>query len=309
MVCFTKTAPLVPRAKRRTMSRLALVAVAIALTAVPKGASAQTDPITFYGVDVPGDNFVWCVDRSCSMTWDGLFGDLQTELTNTLVQLDGTNQFGLVFFNESVISLPMQPALPSTITPAISIVQAIAPAGGTDTPLGLLAATTMIETAGLATSVVLVGDSMPTTLAMHPPDVTLEIILAGIPTGIPVHTYCLTLDPTACAFYEALAAATGGLFLTPAPPQNTILRGDSNGDGVVNVADPVYTLAYNYIGGSPIPPCLDAADADDNGFIEVTDAVVLFSALFVSGTLPPPSVACGLDTTIDALTCLVQSCP
>ena len=49
---------------------------------------------------------------------------------------------------------------------------------------------------------------------------------------------------------------------------------------------------------------LDAADTDDNGALEITDAVYLLSFLFLGGPAPEqPFPSCGPDPTIDDLTC------
>ncbi len=301
------------RTKAGTTSRfdwLRFSAITLALIVAGNTADAQTDPITFFGVEVPGDNFVWCIDRGGSMSGEGLYDDLRAELTDTLLQLDGSNEFGLVMINGSaLVTFPLQPALPSTVTSAIMAIDSIPPAILTDTVPTVNTAAWLIESSGLPASIVLVGDGELTTFPYAPPYAVIDQILSVIPAGIPIHTYCLTLDPFACDFYEALSLATGGIALTPPPIQNTILRGDSNGDGVVNIADPIYSLAYKFIPGSPAPPCADAADADDNGALEVTDAVVVFSALFTDGFLPPPGTTCGPDTTIDLLDCAFQNCP
>jgi hypothetical protein len=61
---------------------------------------------------------------------------------------------------------------------------------------------------------------------------------------------------------------------------------------------------YLYIGRPQTLPCLDAADIDDSGALELTDAVYLASWLFMGGPRPPapsPSAAswlprdCGPD--------------
>ncbi len=81
------------------------------------------------------------------------------------------------------------------------------------------------------------------------------------------------------------------------------LRGDSNGDGEVNVSDPVHVLNYLFSGGAE-PRCLDSADGDDNGQVNITDAVYLLNYLFSSGRPPPPPFpAVGVDLTPDELRC------
>jgi hypothetical protein len=64
-----------------------------------------------------------------------------------------------------------------------------------------------------------------------------------------------------------------------------------------------------------VPDCLDAADADDNGQVQLTDAVRILGFLFL-GTAPlpapfdPPGPSCGPDPTEDGIGCLSSSaCP
>ncbi len=84
---------------------------------------------------------------------------------------------------------------------------------------------------------------------------------------------------------------------------STFVRGDSNSDGEVNIADGVFTLAHLFAGGEA-PLCEDAADTDDDGGILITDAIYLFEYLFGGGPAPPPPFAeAGEDPTEDELTC------
>lgn len=82
------------------------------------------------------------------------------------------------------------------------------------------------------------------------------------------------------------------------------LRGDPTGDGYLLLNDAVMILLYLFIPGAYIPPCLDAADVDDSGGIDLVDALALLQYLFVSGSPPPaPPFAqgCLLDPTPDTL--------
>ena len=74
--------------------------------------------------------------------------------------------------------------------------------------------------------------------------------------------------------------------------------------GEYNVADAVFVLSYLSVGGSPPPPCMKAADANDTGAVDLTDAVVVVASLFSGGPAPAtPFPQCGADWTIDELTC------
>lgn len=79
-------------------------------------------------------------------------------------------------------------------------------------------------------------------------------------------------------------------------------RGETTGDGQLNIADPIRILDWLFLGG--VLDCVEAADTNDSGTIEITDAVVLLEYLF-SGTAVPsaPFVTCGADPTKDRLGC------
>lgn len=90
-------------------------------------------------------------------------------------------------------------------------------------------------------------------------------------------------------------------------------RGDANADRGVNLSDPVGILGGLFL-GDPLVACPDAADADDNGVVSVTDAIYLLRYLFMSGPPPPPPFGkCGADPGGDAdgIGCLVLEprCP
>jgi hypothetical protein len=61
--------------------------------------------------------------------------------------------------------------------------------------------------------------------------------------------------------------------------------GDANDDGKINVGDAVYIISYIFRNGPP-PPCLKEGDANGDGKINVGDAVYIISYIFRNG--PPP---------------------
>jgi len=94
------------------------------------------------------------------------------------------------------------------------------------------------------------------------------------------------------------------------------LRGDANRDGRVDLGDAVSILVCSYLIGPiscSMDGCPDAADADDNGKIEVTDPIVILSVLFLGYDFPFPSPFpyCGDDPTEDGLDCPSEggTCP
>lgn len=81
-------------------------------------------------------------------------------------------------------------------------------------------------------------------------------------------------------------------------------RGDSNDDGELNITDAIHLLSFLFIGGDA-PPCRKASDANDDGALNLTDGVYSLTFAFLGGPPPPsPFEACGEDTTPDDLTCL-----
>jgi dockerin type I repeat protein/cohesin domain-containing protein len=80
-------------------------------------------------------------------------------------------------------------------------------------------------------------------------------------------------------------------------------RGDSNDDGRLDLSDAVATLAFLYQAGSR-PACLDAADFTDDGVIDISDPIASLNFLYLGG--PPPAApypAAGTDPTEDGLGC------
>ena len=59
-------------------------------------------------------------------------------------------------------------------------------------------------------------------------------------------------------------------------------RGDSNHDKEINISDGIATLGFLFL-GTGVLPCLDAADANDSGSVDIADAVFTFNA---STTMP-----------------------
>jgi hypothetical protein len=83
----------------------------------------------------------------------------------------------------------------------------------------------------------------------------------------------------------------------------SFVRGDVNGDGLVDVSDPVRTL-FHLFSGTAID-CQDAADADDNELLNLSDAIRELDFLFRRGPAPPtPFPSAGPDPAGAALGCM-----
>ncbi len=89
---------------------------------------------------------------------------------------------------------------------------------------------------------------------------------------------------------------------------STILfqRGDVNADGDTNLTDALAIAAATQ--GKPLF-CHAAADVDDDGVLDLLDAILVLKHLFMGCEPPPPPFpGCGVDPTGDHLSCEVTAC-
>ena len=73
-----------------------------------------------------------------------------------------------------------------------------------------------------------------------------------------------------------------------ARPTSTVKfrRGDVNADGVLDISDPIFYLAWQFAAG-PETTCREAADSATDGVLDLTDAVYTLQYLFLAGPPPP----------------------
>jgi hypothetical protein len=102
-----------------------------------------------------------------------------------------------------------------------------------------------------------------------------------------------------CSMYVAAE-----LWLESLPVQGpSFRRGDTTGDGALDLADPIVTLNCLFLGG-PCFPCQDVEDSNDDGVLDLTDPVLTLTYLFLAGQPPaPPQDQCGPDPSPDGLRC------
>ncbi|MCA8959560.1 MAG: hypothetical protein KDC38_03560, partial [Planctomycetes bacterium] len=88
------------------------------------------------------------------------------------------------------------------------------------------------------------------------------------------------------------------------------IRGDANGDGSVgDIGDPIFILGYMFASG-PAPGCLESADANADGAVNLADVISLLVHLFEMGPAPPaPYPSCGTPSVGLLLGCVSPSCP
>lgn len=100
------------------------------------------------------------------------------------------------------------------------------------------------------------------------------------------------------------------LAATPYDPGiGPLQRGDSNGDGRIDISDGVSTLGFLFLGEGR-PRCLAAADANRDGSVNVSDPSYTLGFLFLGGAVHPEPAACGysLDDGDLEQGCLVPTC-
>ncbi|MEM7168475.1 MAG: IPT/TIG domain-containing protein [Planctomycetota bacterium] len=142
---------------------------------------------------------------------------------------------------------------------------------------------------------------------MHP-TLPTSVELDGV-----LQTNVTIVDDNTLTFFTEPATVLGPVDLTieniiavtePNGYTYGFIRGDSNSDITLDVADSVYTLVYLFQSGPP-PVCFDAADTNDDGFVNIGDPVYGLTFLFSSGPPPPPPFdPQGDDPTPDTLTCI-----
>ena len=93
------------------------------------------------------------------------------------------------------------------------------------------------------------------------------------------------------------------------PP--TFIRGDSNADSTLDIADATFILSYLFTAGEA-PECFDAADVNRDCGVNIVDPLYLLAYLFTMGPDPSaPFPTCGTGAVCDpALVCdSFDACP
>ena len=110
-----------------------------------------------------------------------------------------------------------------------------------------------------------------------------------------------------CFTIALLIVTTTGVL--PAADLGGFIRGDCNGDGSRNVSDPIFLLEALFGNSGVILGCEDACDVNDDGDLDLGDAVELLGFVFSGNPagFPEPAL-CGFDPTIDTLGCDVPTC-
>lgn len=107
--------------------------------------------------------------------------------------------------------------------------------------------------------------------------------------------------------YSPAFAAAPEIIFNDSP---SFSRGDCNGDGLIDIGDPIFTLGFLFNSVGSIP-CDSSCDANDDALLDIADPVRVLSFLF-SGALPLPQPTypiCAEDPTPDLLECATDICP
>ncbi|MGH9362080.1 MAG: hypothetical protein ACRD2T_09195 [Thermoanaerobaculia bacterium] len=136
------------------------------------------------------------------------------------------------------------------------------------------------------------GDRIDVLLTLHGNPICLPVVIGDrtfrVPLGsFPAGSYTVSVgwkgeevEPLEIPLTVAEESCTRGF-----------LRGDANGDGGLDLSDPVSVLFHLFFGGTL--GCREAGDGDSSGTLELTDAVLLLSYLFTDGAPPgQPFPAC-----------------
>ena len=121
----------------------------------------------------------------------------------------------------------------------------------------------------------------------------------GLPVNGQIVRVSRTPDPGSSGDDAALLSIGEVEVCVKGPRPGTIFhRGDADDNGILQLTDAIRILGFLFLGG-PAPSCLDAADADDNGTLQLTDAIRVLGYLFLGAAPPaspgPPDQPCGLD--------------
>ncbi len=107
----------------------------------------------------------------------------------------------------------------------------------------------------------------------------------------------------ACCFLSLLCLSLTSQLCAQISDGFDIFRGDANNNGFVETSDATFINSYLFSGG-PAPPCMDQADANDDGQVDISDSIYLLNYLQQGGPAPPaPFPNCGKDPTSDSLGC------
>ncbi len=128
-------------------------------------------------------------------------------------------------------------------------------------------------------------------------------VKAGVKPGVRIGLGPMTFaDSKVQGSGHTILLADGGVVVVTDNPVR-FLRGDVNGNGVVDTSDPVALLSHLFGTKRRVAfDCPDASDANDDGKVDLSDALSLLHYVFRAGARPrPPFPNPDIDPTYDVL--------
>ena len=288
---------------------IGLIAIGmLAIGAVTPAAAQGT--FSFFGAQYTQDSVVFVLNRSSSMNLNSELGTAKAELALTIQNLPPAMRFAVVAYNQN-LSETSPLLLPATLenrNAAIDFVNALTAAGAGCPEAAYTRAFEILEASGalfdLGDPIVLLVTSSNSCSPMLASSV--EASLAANSGGALARAMILPSGWDTDIFHILVSAGSG-----PDSVRNEYLRGDANGDQLVNIADAIRILQFGF-GIVQTPLCRDAADVAADGFFEpISDAVTLLAALFSPGAPPilAPFPDCAEEPEANGLTCYGNDCP
>jgi hypothetical protein len=110
-------------------------------------------------------------------------------------------------------------------------------------------------------------------------------VLVGENDSVYVIGYTTSADlQTTAGAYDPSFNGSGDIYAVKFS-LDTYTCGDANSDGIVDISDAVYLIAYIFSGG-PAPNPLTTGDANCDGMVDISDAVYLIAYIFSGGLAP-----------------------
>jgi hypothetical protein len=176
------------------------------------------ETINFWGGEYEGDAFFWCLDKSCSMSWNGEIEDLKQEFTQTLNSLSSQAEFGVVAFSEGHVSWNPSPqrANPANKGSATAWVLALNAAGWTCLgPAGVETLNIANQCSKQMKQVLVLSDGEPYCNGANTATQSLADITAANWQQSPVNTIYISSDNGGITFMQQLASQNNGTFFQP----------------------------------------------------------------------------------------------
>ena len=113
-------------------------------------------------------------------------------------------------------------------------------------------------------------------------------------------------DEEPCPLHEILVVELGDT-----PPQTLFSRGDANADGKVNITDAVVSAQNIFLQSLIFIDCDDALDANNDEMLDAADPIMILEWIFLDGPfLEAPFRTCGAgdEAAGDGLDCATSNC-